>query len=141
MDLYVLGAFHGIIFVFLALVILYADHQGYLYVRGKKELLTERFVQWSHRLVWLGLALMIGTGAILLAPTWEYHLQQPAFYIKMGFVLVLLMNAFAIGSYSKLAYTKPFAVLSKEQQKTLLVAGALSLTGWVGSAIIGMFLL
>lgn len=141
MNLHALGELHGAIFTILALIIIYTDHQGYLYFRGKKKLLSEGFVRWSHRLVWIGLVLMIATGLILTLPSWEYRLQDPTFYVKMGFVLVLIMNSFAIGALSKRATTTPFAELHIEDRRTLMVSGALSFIGWVGAACIGLLLL
>lgn len=141
MDIYVLGGLHGSIFLFVAAAIIYVDHQGYLYFRGKKELLSKQFITWSHRLIWIGLLLMVSTGAILASSAIEYYIQQLEFQLKMAFVLVLVINAFAIGSLSKLAATVPFAQLSRRQQHTLMLSGALSFMGWVGAASIGFFIL
>jgi hypothetical protein len=141
MDLYMLGAFHGITVLITALFIIYSDHQGYLYFRGKKQTLSPTFITWSHRIVWIGLAIIILTGAALAIPTWEYRLTQGVFYVKMGFVLVLLMNAVAIGKLSHKASNTPFAALSPTEKKTLTVSGALSFLGWVSAAFIGYFLL
>lgn len=124
-----------------ALVILYTDHEGLQYFRGKTALLSKAFVTWSHRLVWTGLILMILSGIGLILPQWEYRLQEPTFYVKMGFVLVLIMNSYAIGNLRYLATERPFLTLSPDEQKTLIVSGALSGIGWVGAAIIGFFFL
>lgn len=138
---YALGAFHGLMFLLTAAVIIYSDHQGFLYFRGKKQTLSPTFVTWSHRLVWIGLGLIITTGLALAIPAWEYYLTELPFYIKMGFVGVLLMNAVAIGKLSHKAETTPFALLSSEEKTTLLVSGALSFCGWVCAAGIGFFIL
>ena len=124
-----------------ALFILYSDHQGFLYFRGKKATLSPTFLAWSHRLVWCGLLLMIVSGILLVLPSWEYRLQQPIFYVKMGFVLVLVVNAFAIGTLSRVAAQKPFAMLSLEEKRTLLLSGTLSAVSWVGAATIGFLFL
>ncbi len=124
-----------------AVVILYSDHQGYLYFTGKKQILSERFLKWSHRLVWVGLLLMITTGILLAIPSLTYRLQQPIFYVKMGFVAVLVINAFAIGKLARLAMTKPFVELTKKEQYTLLISGALSGISWVSAGVIGYFFL
>lgn len=123
------------------IMVLYADHRGFNYFRGKEVVLPEKFLQWSHMLVWAGLIVTITTGALLLIPAWEYRLTQPAFYVKMWLVSVLLMNAFAIGKLAKLSATVPYAQLSKSQQITLMVSGALSFVGWVGAFTIGKFIL
>jgi hypothetical protein len=124
-----------------ALVIIHADHQGFLYFRGKKQTLSAASLQWSHRLVWGGLLLMITTGILLALPAWEYLLREPVFLLKMGFVSVLVINAFAIGKLSAKAAEIPFSSLSKKEQHALLVSGALSFCGWVGAATIGIFFL
>lgn len=137
MDLYALGATHGLIVFATIIVILYSDHQGFLYFRGKKATLSLSFVNWSHRLVWLGLGLIISTGSILVSFNVERYVADPAFFLKMSFVGVLIMNGLAIGALSHKASTTPFAALSQEEQRTLLVSGALSFMGWVGAFVIG----
>lgn len=139
--LYELGDLHLPVLAFTALAILYSDHKGLMYMLGRHEVLPERFVVLSHRLVWIGLIGMLVTGASLVAPSWEYRLTQGVFYIKMGLVLVLVMNAVAIGKLSEVATHTPFSQLSLEQKRTLLVSGTLSGTGWLGAAIIGFFFL
>jgi hypothetical protein len=139
--MYFLGGAHGFIFVVTAAVILYADHRGFNYFRGSESTLPKKFLVWSHRLVWAGLLLMITTGVLLTLPAWEYRLSQPMFFVKMSFVLILIMNAVAIGKLSQKAATVPFVNLTKEEQTTLLVSGGLSALGWVAAASIGFFIL
>lgn len=141
MDFYELGEIHGAIVLLTALVIIYSDHQGFQYFRGHKQTLSPAFVTWSHRLVWTGLGLIIASGVLLVLPAWEYYLTDPAYYIKMSFVAVLIMNGFAIGKLSHKATTTPYAELSASEQKTLLVSGALSFAGWVVAITIGLFFL
>lgn len=124
-----------------AVVIACSDHQGYLYLRGKKATLSKRFVTWSHRLVWVGLLTMITSGVLMVLPAWEHYLQEPKFLIKMCFVLMLVVNAFAIGELAKKAEQTPFVALSLQEKRMLLVSGVLSISGWIGAAIIGMFFL
>lgn len=139
--MYFLGGAHGFIFLITAAIILYADHRGFNYFRGRESTLPKKFLKWAHRLVWTGLILMIITGVFLTIPAWEFRLSDPVFYAKMGFVLVLLMNAVAIGKLSKKAAYAPFAKLTKEEQTTLLVSGGLSALGWISTASIGFFIL
>lgn len=139
--LYTFGELHLLLLAFTAIVVLYADYKGLLYMWGKHAVLSPRFVFWSHRFVWIGLIGMILTGAALTAPSWEYRLTQGAFYIKMSMVLVLVINACAIGSFSKVATHTPFTDLEKDQKLQLLVSGTLSVIGWIGSAVIGFFFL
>lgn len=139
--LFSLGAWHGVIIIFLAAIIIYTDHQGLLYVLGKKERLSSSFLRISHRLIWIGLLAMISTGLLLAIPMWEYLKYELAFFVKMFFVVVLFVNAFSIGQLSQLASRYPYAELSSREKKKLLVAGVLSSTGWVVAASIGLFFL
>lgn len=123
------------------IVIIYSDHEGFAYFRGKKQTLSLQFLEWSHTLVWAGLLGMIATGILLTIPSWTYRLQEPVFYVKMGFVATLVVNAFAIGKLSKVAAIKPFASLATDEKRTLLLSGVLSATGWIGAATIGMLFL
>ena len=91
--------------------------------------------------MWAGLLLMIATGFTLLMRAPTFYLTEPVFYAKIGFVLVLVMNSFAIGKLSEKAALTPFAQLSSQEKKTLLVSGALSFSGWVAAAGIGYFIL
>jgi hypothetical protein len=124
-----------------ATVILYSDHQGFMYFRGKRETLSLSFVTWSHRIVWTGLIGMILTGFFLVLPGWDYYVVYPPFLLKIAFVLVLCIDGYAIGKFSRLTTERAFHELPPELKKTLLVSGAFSFTGWVGSAVIGFFFL
>lgn len=137
----VLGGFHGMLVFATALIILYTDHKGFQYFTGKVATLSPTFIHRSHTAVWIGLLLIIMTGAMLVSRAPAYYFSEPAFLVKMGLVAVLVMNAFAIGSLSKKAATTPFASLTKEEKKTLLVSGGLSALGWVGAITIGMVFL
>jgi hypothetical protein len=136
-----LVSLHLLTLALTAIVILYSDHQGFLYFRGKKQILSKTFLEWSHTLVWIGLLLMITTGVLLTIPSWTYRLQDPIFFVKLGFVLILVVNAFAIGTLARKASETPFAALSKDEQRVLLLSGSLSFSGWVGAFVIGMFFL
>ncbi len=84
---------------------------------------------------------MIATGVFLTLPAWTYRLQDPAFYVKMGFVLVLVVNAFAIGKLSEVAAERSFSSLQASQKRTLLLSGVLSATSWVGATLVGFLFL
>lgn len=121
-------------------VILFADHEGLAWVRGKKETLSAKTMIILHRLVWVGLGVMILTGAIMFWPLKDYLLYAPAFYIKMFFVFVLVINSFFINHFMQLAIEKPFASLSLEEKRPLLISGAVSSISWIGAilAALGM---
>jgi hypothetical protein len=124
-----------------ALVVFYSDHEGFAYFTGKKQVLSHTFVTWSHRLVWVGLLSMIATGVLMVLPAWEYYLSDSVFMIKMSFVAVLIVNAFAIGKLGEVATEKPFAALTTDEKRTLIISGFLSGVSWVGAATIGFLFL
>jgi hypothetical protein len=136
-----LETIHLTTLAFTALVILYSDHKGFQYFWGSVQTLPRSFVTWSHRLVWTGLILMILSGFFLMLPAWEYYIADPVFFVKMGFVLTLVVNAFFIGKLSPLTTERAFHELPPDLRRTLLVSGALSAIGWIGAAIIGFFFL
>ena len=133
MDLLTL---HLTILTLTALLILYVDHEGYLYFTGKKQTLSLRFITWTHRLVSVGLLLMIATGILLTMPDYEYRLSQPFFWIKMSFVLVLVMNGLFIGRLSCVASEQPFSELTADKKRILIISGALSTSAWIGAFLI-----
>lgn len=124
-----------------AIAILYADHMGFEYFRGKRLTLDGSRVTRLHHIVWVGLTFMIVSGFFLVKPQWEFIRTEPVFYIKMGLVLMLIVNAFLIGKMSHLTHHRAFAELPADVRKTFLVSGAVSVIGWVGAAIIGYFFL
>ncbi len=132
---------HLSILLITACVILCADHLGYLYVRGRRELLEAHTIQRLHYLVWAGLIGMIATGTYMAADRIQYLIQQPVFVLKMGFVLMLVINAFFIRRLSLRASEVPFVHLSIREKIILGASGVVSLAGWVGAACIGYFFL
>lgn len=132
---------HLAILLLTALVIVYADHLGFRYFRGTVRVLDAGRITLLHRIVWVGLLSMILTGVSLAYDRIDYLLSQPVFLLKMGFVLVLIINAGFISALSRLASTVPFSELGARQKTALLVSGALSTISWVGAATIGLFFL
>ncbi len=122
--------------MFVAIVIVIADHDGYLYMRGKKAVLNAVKVKRLHQLAWVGLGAMIVTGVMLVRQN-PIALEEGAFLVKMLMVLALLGNGFVIGRLSALSTTTPFASLTRGQKLSLLGSGAVSVLCWLGAAMIG----
>lgn len=122
-------------------VILYADHMGFNYLIGKTKTVSVTKVKWAHALVFIGLGLLIVTGILVTVPMWAYVLSKPIFYLKMAFVITLLVNGLFIGQLMKKATEIPFVDLSKDEKLTLIISGGLSASGWFFSAVIGYFAL
>ena len=116
-------------------VILFADHEGFSWIRGKKETLNPKVMTILHRLVWIGLGVMILTGMILAWPLRDYLSNTPAFYIKMFFVFVLVVNSFFINRFMRVALERPYVSLTQEERRPLFISGAVSTISWVGAVI------
>lgn len=139
--LHFVGELHVPVLLATIVIILYSDYQAQLYFRGKKDVLSPTFTFWSHRLIWVGLLGMILTGVVLIAPAWQLYVSDPIFYIKMWFVLVLVINAVVIGKLMLVANKHPFEELAQSLKKTLLISGFLSGFSWVGAIVMGYLLL
>jgi len=122
-------------------VIAHADHMGFQYFRGTVETLPLRSVKWTHRLVFAGLLLLIATGVVLVLPAWEVWFSRPVFYVKLAFVVTLLMNGLFIERLMLTATERPFRALLPTEKRVLLVSGALSGMSWAATVLIGLFFL
>ncbi len=132
---------HLTVLTITAITILYSDHLAYQYFRGTRSILEKKTVHILHRIVSIGLLGMIVSGILLFIPLKEYLLTEAPFYIKMTFVVTLIINAWFIGRVSHTACERPFSELTQKEQKTLIISGIISVSGWVGAAIIGFFFL
>lgn len=116
------------------------DVLGVLYLLGIKKILPEKPVTWAHRIILIGLCGMILSGTVLFIPVREYLLSQPNFYVKVVFVLALVINAFVIGAHMKKAFITPFKELPGPEKKKLLISGAVSTLSWLGAIFGGIYL-
>src|SRR3989344_2518852 len=91
---------HLVILSYTILLIIRADYLGLGYFSGTRPLLPRTSILRLHYGVLVGLAGMIVSGIFLLIPLREYLITQPMFYLKMFFVLVLVLNAGVIGIVS-----------------------------------------
>jgi len=132
---------HLMILTITFFVILYADHLGFNWMRGKEEVLDQTVMKRLHRAVWLGLLGMISTGFLMAWPGREYYLSHTPFIIKICFVAVLVGNALVIGKISDVAYRQRFASLSQKQKIGLLISGGVSTACWVGAFLTAKFFL
>lgn len=135
-----LTVFHVLTILFAGAVVFYSDEQGFMYLRGRRTLLSAKKVEWLHALVGLALALLILTGGLLFMRAPNFYLANTAFLVKMGFVFALLVNGFFIDRLSKIASQKSWAELSKRERIPLLVSGAISGVCWLGAFACGLLL-
>lgn len=120
--------------------IIVADSQGLRWLLGFKQTLSARFLSFWHRFVWVGISTSIVTGFMLFWPMREFLLEDPAFLVKVSLVVMLVINAWFIGSHMTIATTQPFAEVPRRQKVFLLISGAVSVCGWVGVYICAQFL-
>ncbi len=132
---------HLLVLFLTALVIVQADYDAFAYLRGKKSLLDLKRVRYLHYLVTAGLVGMILTGVGLFYDAWGELIDKPSFYIKMVFVLALIVNAVVITTLIPIATKTPFAELTDKVRFKLMISGAISSLSWVGAATVGIFFL
>lgn len=133
--------FHLGTLILTGLVVLYADHMGFRYFTGRSQTLDIKKVRWAHRLVFIGLFILIITGVMLTAPSWAVWFAKPFFYGKLAFVATLFVNGLFIDRLMQKATTTPYVLLAPFERRLLMTSGVLSAVGWVASVLIGFFLL
>lgn len=132
---------HLLTLAFVGYNIIRADHLGFAWISGKVSVMNEKEVRKYHIRVWAGLLGMIATGFLMFLPMREYLLSRPQFYIKMAFVLTLVVNGFIIGHLQNLATTKRYKELTTREKLPLFISGAVSTIGWLGAATMAFFLI
>jgi hypothetical protein len=130
---------HLISLAFVFVVIVCADTQAFSWMSGRKETLDAERLHVYHGLMWLGLALMIGTGLMLFWPAREYLIGNPVFLAKMAFVVVLIGNGFIIGNLMEIAKTRPYKSLTSREKIPIFLSGAVSTIAWISAAGIAFF--
>jgi hypothetical protein len=132
---------HLTILGFTAVGILLADHQGFLWLSGKKPVLDKKYITKLHYWVALGLCGMIVTGFSMFWPLRDYLLNYSLpFLFKMFFVALLIANSFVIGAGFKVSSTRTYASLSTKEKLPLLLSGAISGASWIAAATLAFFL-
>ncbi len=132
---------HLIILGLTAIVIVMSDWEAFSWMRGKKEFLDEEKIRLHHKLVSIGLALMILSGFLLFWPMRDYITEVPKFYIKMFFVGLIVVNSFFINKLMPIAFTRKFSELTFRERLPLLISGATSALGWIGATILGFIMI
>lgn len=74
-------------------------------------------------------------------PAREAYLSYGPFLVKMGFVAIIVANAFLIGKLLSLSSERPFAALTEAEKRKLLISGALSGIGWLGALSVALWYL
>jgi len=123
-----------------AVAIVVSDCYGLLWLIGKKKLLPTLQLNFLHRVVWIGLGLMIVSGAIMAWSSIEYLLLSKAFLIKMVFVGALIVNSFVIHRHLNVSFTTTFKDVPKKEKITILLSAAVSTLSWVGAFTAAQYL-
>lgn len=135
-----LGTLHVGILLVAAVVILYADHQAFEYLRGKVQVLDKRRTMMLHHAVWVLLAGMILTGVLMTYSFWGDLWALSEFRLKMFFVGALVVNSLFIHTFMHDAFTVPFTQLPRSRKYAMVASGAVSALGWLGAAGMGLYL-
>ncbi len=123
-----------------AIGILLADHMAFEWVRGVHERVGLKKMLALHLVVTLALAGLVGSGLLLFWPERVYFMGQPLFWLKMGFVFVLLINSFFIEYLMHHAVRGPYRHLPQKKKTALMISGAVSTTCWLGAGLTALVL-
>lgn len=132
--------FHISFIILTLIVVIYSDHQGFLWFTGKKQLVNKKKTELGHKLALWGFLMICITGFILSWPMKDFLLENKVFLVKMFFVVALGINGLAIGKLSKIAIEKPFVSISKKEKIVLFLSGAISTLSWLGAGTLAFFI-
>ena len=118
-------------FILTITAVIIADLHALLWARGKLPLLESRRLKMLHNVVSTGLLVSITSGFIMFLPLREYLVTVEAFWVKMAFVLVLIINSFVIARHMHIPTTRTFPSLSKKARRPLFLSGAASGVSWI----------
>lgn len=118
-----------------------SDHYGYQWFRGKIAVLDAQKITFFHTAVTVGLIGMLVTGLFLFLPARDYYVMQSGFFIKMSFILALVVNSFFIHHLMHIALIKPFSQTTARERLFLFVSGGVSTVSWLGATFTAFFLL
>jgi hypothetical protein len=118
-------------FILTITAVIIADLHALLWARGKLPLLESRRLQMLHNAVSTGLLVSITSGFIMFLPLREYLVTVEAFWVKLAFVLVLIINSFVIARHMHVPTSRTFTSLTKQERRPLLISGAVSTISWI----------
>jgi hypothetical protein len=130
-------------FAFLAtalLGILLADSSAFAWMRGNVDTVHRKTVFRLHWIVTVGLSGLILSGLYLFWPLREYLVMQPLFWLKMFFVVTLLVNSFFVERLMQVATERPYSSLTAEERLPLYISGAISTLCWLGAITVAILL-
>lgn len=116
-------------------VIFFTDIYGFTWLIGKQDRLSLLWLKRSDSIIWAGLFIMVVTGILLFYPYQSFLLANPAFQVKILFVVAIIINGLFIGRHMSIATTIRFNELTTSVRSKLIISGAVSTIAWVGSVI------
>ena len=128
--MYLLPLHIGAFIVTITAVII-ADLQAILWAMGKLPTLKPQRLKVLHNVVSTGLLVSITSGFIMFLPLREYLVTVEAFWVKLAFVGVLIINSFVIARHMHIPTTRTFSSLSKKARRPLFLSGAASGVSWI----------
>lgn len=132
---------HLLALAFCFVTILRSDLLGSKWIMGKVDTLDENKVKSLHKQAWIGLLLMIASGAALFSQNVDTLLNSAPFYVKMFSVLALIVNAFVIGRLIKISTQKKFKDTTKSEKAKLFISGFVSVFFWIFTAVAALYIL
>jgi hypothetical protein len=118
-------------FVITITAVVIADLYALLWVIGKLSTLRSWCVTGLHYVVGTGLLVSITSGFVMFLPLREYLVTVEAFWVKVAFVIVLIINSFVIGQHMHIPTSQTFSSLTKKDRRPLIVSGAVSAISWI----------
>jgi hypothetical protein len=118
-------------FVITISAVIIADLQALLWVRGRLSTLKPQRLKVLHNVVSIGLLVSITSGFLMFLPLREYLVTVEAFWVKLAFVGVLIINSFVIARHMHIPTTRTFLSLSKKERRPLFLSGAASGVSWI----------
>jgi flagellar motor component MotA len=121
-------------------VVVYSDHQGFLWFIGKNRLADKRKTELGHKLALWGFLLICVSGFLLFFPMKDFLLKDTVFIVKMVFVVAVGINGLFIGKLSQIAINKSFVEISKKEKTVLFLSGAISTISWISAGVLAFFI-
>lgn len=118
-------------FIITITAVIIADLHALLWVLGKLPTLQPRRLSALHYVVSTGLMVAVTSGFLLFLPLRDYLVTVEAFWVKVFFVLVLIINSFVISQHMHIPTTRTFSSLTKKERRPLLISGAVSGISWI----------
>lgn len=132
---------HMVALTFALLNIIVADWKGIAWIRGMVPTLPRKTMRHLHNHIWLGLGLLVFSGAVLFCYHQTVLLVSFAFYAKIACVSMVSVNGIFINRHMQVASEQSFASLPKARQRALVMSGIVSCVGWFGALALAGFLL